>query len=272
MVGLELLAQHLVPFMLVVARLSGLFLFTPVLTNRTFPRRFRVMLALAFAAALYPTLPTAAQTPPNIDIMELLPLMVGEILIGLCIGFVAMLPITCLDLAGFIMGHQMGLGLARVFNPESNADTDILGQLFMTVGIAVYIAMGGLEVVYSTLIHTFGRIPPGGVSLAQTPLDLMLHVLSSGFELALRVAAPVVAVIFLLMIALGLISKTMPQLNVMSVGFTIKIVVGLVIAMVAVDAISDASAATIEQTLRSIAAWTQSLHESTPIPPMSPVQ
>ncbi len=264
MPGIELISQHLVPFMLVALRLTGLFAFTPVLSNQGIPRRFRVLLGVMLAVAVYPLLPTRAQIAPDVDIWGLLPLAAGEFLLGLTMGLIAALPVLLLDLAGFFMGHQMGMSLSRVFNPESNSDTDSLGQIVMLLGIAAFVSMGGIEALFSSLLDTFGRVPPGGITLAETPMALILATLDSGIQLAIRVAAPVTGIIFLLMIALGLISKTLPQLNVMSIGFTIKIIAGLAMLMFAAGSIQQVAGDQIEQTLRDVASWTGSLGSKAP--------
>ncbi|QYU70890.1 flagellar biosynthetic protein FliR [Leptolyngbya sp. 15MV] len=260
--GIELLVSHAVPFFLVLMRLAGLMFFTPILANRTIPRRVRIVLAFSLAVAVYPALPAAAQTAPEVDLVGLVPLVVGEVLLGLVLGFMAALPIIALDIAGFVMGHQMGLGMARVYNPEANADTDVLGQLLMYLGIACFVALGGLEAVMSALVGTFGRLPPGGLALAATPIDAIMAVFSSGFELALRVGTPVLCVIFMVMATMGLLSKTMPQLNVMTIGFTLKMVVGLAMLLLSVGIAQQAISGHIESTLRQIVGWAASLGAS----------
>lgn len=257
--GIEPLLGHAVPFGLVMARLAGLFVFAPVLANRTFPRRFRVLLTATMALAVYPTLPAAAQVEPSVDLLGLVPLLVGELLLGVVIGLIAALPIICLDLGGFVMGHQMGLSLARSYDPGANTDTDAVGQLLMYLGLATFLALGGLEALYAGLIFTFGRLPAGGLASGQVPLDVILAALSSGFELGLRVSVPVAAVVFLAMIALGLLSKTVPQFNIMTVGFTLKIILGLLILLVSVGAIQAAVGEHVEQNLRGLGAWIGSL-------------
>ena len=91
--------------------------------------KFRALLVVMLAAAVYPGLSTGVQHPPEATVLTIAPLVVSETLIGLTIGFIASLPIMCLDLAGFIMGHQMGLSLSRVYNPDTATDTDVLGQV-----------------------------------------------------------------------------------------------------------------------------------------------
>jgi flagellar biosynthetic protein FliR len=185
-------------------------------------------------------------------------------LLGLVMGLIAGLPILLLDLAGYFMGHQMGLSLSRVFNPDSNSDTDTLGQVLMLLATAAFLSLGGLEITISTLIGTFGKVPVGGLTPGSLPLDLVIATLASGVDLAVRVASPVTGIIVLLMVALGLISKTLPQLNVMSIGFTIKIIAGLAALMLAVGSIHQVAGDRIGQTLRDMSQWASSLGSAAP--------
>jgi len=257
--AIEHILPHVAPFLLVAFRLAGLFVFTPVLANRSLPRRFRVLMCVMFAAALYPMLPGSAQVAPDATLVDLAPMIVRETLIGLIIGFIAALPIFALDIAGYMISHQMGLGLARVFNPELESDTDITGQLVMYLGLGAFVALGGIEVAFLSVAHTFTNVPLGGLAPGQVPLDMIVGLIASGFELGLRVAAPVLSIILLLMIAMGFVSKTMPQINVMSVGFTFKIVFGLVMFAFSLVAMQQATSDEINRVLRLATGWASSL-------------
>src|SRR5215475_4870832 len=118
MSSLTPILSHVVPFVLVVCRLAGLFLFSPILANQYVPARFRALLSVMLAAAVYPGLPARIQTAPDVSLVMLLPLILSETLIGVVMGFIAGIPVMVLDLGGFLMGHQMGMSLARVYNPE----------------------------------------------------------------------------------------------------------------------------------------------------------
>ena len=245
--------------MLVVFRLAGLLVFTPLLANRSLPRRFRVMLAVMFGAAIYPWLPPTIRVEPDTGLWELAPLMVSELLIGLVMGFMAGLPVLALDMAGFLMGHQMGMSLARVYNPDAGTDSDLFGQILMYVGLGAFVAVGGLEAVFLSLVSTFKNVPIGAFSMDRVPLDAVVGLVASGVELAMRVAAPVVAIIFLLMIALGFVMKTMPQVNVMSVGFTVKILFGIAMLAASLSAMQQATSDEIQRVLHMVVAWGRGL-------------
>jgi flagellar biosynthesis protein FliR len=257
--SIEPLLEHVAPFALVVSRIAGLFVLAPLLANRLLPRRFRALLAVMFAAAIYPALPVVWHTAPDLQLVELAPLLVSELLIGLSIGFLASLPILALDMAGYMMGHQMGLGLARVYNPEFGEETDIVGQLLMFIGIAIFIAIGGLEALFLALLTTFERIPLGAFGMDHLPMEIVVGILGSAFELVLRVAAPVLCIIMLLMVAMGFVMKTMPQINILSVGFPLKILLGLLMLILGLVAIQQAATDEIADALSIILHWTRNL-------------
>src|SRR6266436_2440996 len=99
MISIEPILNHLIPFALVVARLGGLFMFTPLLANQTLPRRFRALLAVMFSAAVYAGLPRSVQVAPDISLAGLVPLVLSELVIGAVMGFIAGLPIVSMDMA-----------------------------------------------------------------------------------------------------------------------------------------------------------------------------
>src|SRR5258708_11073923 len=108
-------------------------------------------------------------------------------------------------------------------------------------------AVGGVEGSYMALVSTFKNVAVGAFALDRVPLDAIVGVITSGVELAMRVAAPVLAIVFLLMISLGFVMKTMPQINVMSVGFTIKILFGVGMLAASLTAMQRATSDEIER-------------------------
>jgi flagellar biosynthetic protein FliR len=146
-----------------------------------------------------------------------------------------------------------------VYNPEADADTDLLGQLLFYVASGLYFALGGVEVLFGAVLGTFESVPLGGFAFGAVPLEMFVGVLTSGFELALRVALPVVGVVLLIAIVLGAVGKTMPQINVMSIGFTIKMLAGLLVLAAAMYSVGDAVEEEVRRTLDSVTGWTASL-------------
>lgn len=255
MPSIQPLLDHAVPYLLVVFRLAGLFLFAPLLSSRMVPGRIRALLAVMFAGAIYPAVPSAVQAAPDTDLFGLLPLVSCELLVGATIGLVASLPLMGMELAGMIMGHQMGLSIARSYNPEADTDSEVVGQLCYYLGLGAFVAMGGLNALYLCILRSFERVPAGFVGGRSPPLEMVVGTLGAGFELALRVSAPVVCAIFLVMIAIGFVMKTMPQINVMSVGFAIKILCGLVVLAASVAVLDQVSGDETERVLIAVLEW-----------------
>lgn len=246
---------HVVPYTLVLFRLAGIFIAAPILSGAFIPRRHRALMGAMLAAAVYPGVMAHVRAPAAIDIIGLAPLLAGEALIGFSIGVIASLPLAAMELAGVIAGHQMGFGLSRVYNPETDADAELLGQLLIYVAIGAFLSLGGFEAMIGTLLATFVRVPVGAIGPADAPLDLFVGVLAGGFDLAARVAAPVTGIVLLIAVVLGVIGKTVPQVNVLTVGFTVKIVGGLGLMAVSMYAIGAACAEHITSAMQAVSHW-----------------
>lgn len=256
---LKPLLAHVVPFTLVMFRLGGIFVLAPTISSTIIPARYKALLTAMLAAAAYPLVAGRLELPAQLTIFDLVPLIVGEALIGLCIGAIAALPLLSIEMSGTIMGQSMGFGLAQVYNPESDADSDVLGQLLFYIASGVFAAVGGVERLFGGLLASFRSVPVGVFRTSDVPLDVFVRTLTSGFDLALRVSLPVVAISFLMMIVLGVIGKTMPQLNIMSVGFTIKILAGLGVMVFATTALYEAAGDEIQHALAEALRWLSTL-------------
>lgn len=292
MTNLEPILSHVTPFLMVLFRLSGLLLFAPALSSPLIPARVRALLVGMFALALYPTIPASQQVPIDLDWMSLGIAVVGETLIGLVIGLLAALPMYAVQLGGLVMGQQMGLGLANVYNPALDIEGDVVGQFLLYLALAIFLQIGGLDAAFLAVAKTFANVPIGAILLAPPPvvpdpsllgttadiaatgqvaapsafssisfsaLDLLSGVIASGFELALRISAPVLCIILLETIATAFIMKTMPQLNIMSIGFATKVVLALLGLVLAFRAIAHVTHDDVEQSMSRMVEWAESL-------------
>ena len=255
MPALDPILAHVVPFTLVVFRLAGLFVAAPLLMSVGVPARIKAMLAVTMALAVYPTVPASWHGMGEVGWAGLLGMGVGGAAVGLVMGVVASVPILCMDMAGVFGGQVMGLGLARVYNPEMDTESDVTGQLLFMLATGAFVVMGGLEWLFVSLARTFETLPPGGIALSSAPLAGLVGVIGSGCELAIRVTLPIVAVVTLLVLIFGAIGKTMPQINVMSVGFSVKVVGGLMALAASVVVIERVVGEEVVRVLRLVGSW-----------------
>ncbi len=230
--ALQPILPHIPAFLLVMFRLGGLFIFAPIFGSPVVPVRVRVFLALLLAFCVYPLVP--AQVPIELGLWTMSLAVAAEIFIGMAIGYGASLPLVGMQVGGVMIGHQLGLGLARVFNPDSNEETEVLSQLMFFMALAVFLLLDGHHVLVASVARSFGNIPLGAYTPDGQVLDVLLGLLTSMLELAVRVSAPLLCLIFLETVALGFIARTVPQINILSLGFPLRIILGvfLLVAMV----------------------------------------
>ncbi len=259
MPGSELLLQHVLPFGAVLARLAGIFLMTPAIGSQSVPVRVKALMALFLALALYPVLPVETQSTQNLTMVDLIPVLVGEGLIGLAIGALISLPVLSVQMGGQIMGQQMGLGIASVFNPALETEGDVVGQILLYLALLIFLSFDGLEIAHYALIESFSTVPIGGLAIDRAPLELFVGLLQSGMHLAIRIAAPILCILFLETVAVGFVMKTVPQLNILSFGFPVKIMLGIFTTIASLTAIAGATGVELERTFEIILDWVLSL-------------
>lgn len=246
-VDLTSILPYVPVWLMVLFRLTGIFVLAPVLGSSTVPRVVKVFLALGLSFAIWPMLwvdPEAsgnlAAAVQGLDLWSL-GLLVGlELLIGYVIGFAVSLPLTGMQLGGHMIDQQMGLAAARLFNPEFNDQTGVTGQLLFMFALALFVAAGGLNVMLHTLAQTFRYIPLGGFASFDQVVHMVVGMLAIMFELGLRVAAPLLCLTFLVSVGMGFLMRTVPTFNILSVGFAIRILSSLVIMMMLIGAIAGA--------------------------------
>ncbi len=244
--SLEVLSQHLVPAAMVVARVSGIAIHGPVLSSPAIPMRIKGLLVAALGLAVYPAVAATVSIPGEITLGAALPLIALELGIGAFIGFVASAPILAAQFGGLAMGQQIGLGFARFYNPAIGEESDALEQIMFFLALATFLALGGLESMFSAVVASFTTLPAGSVPAmllgenGTAPINIALGALNGAFELGLRVAAPLLAIVCLETVVMGYLSKSVPQLNVMSIGFPVRIIIGLSVIIASLAAIDEA--------------------------------
>lgn len=255
----EAVAPHVVPLVIVFSRLTGVFFLAPILGGSTIPVRVRVLLATALALIVYPTIDIDPTRLPEPDLAALIPLMATELLIGLSIGALASLPLLAVQAGGHFIGQQMALAIASVFDPATDTDGNLISQALTFMLLATFLAVGGLEIMIGAVIRTFDLVPLGEFMFSEAPLELFVALMGAAFEVAIRIAAPVVCVIFIETLATGMIMKTVPQLNILSFGFPLKILAGLAMLAGSLVFIDAALEGFVERSLGDIVEWVERL-------------
>ncbi len=264
MTGLGHIFQHAPWFILVATRVGGLFATAPMFSSSGIPRRVRLFIILAFALITYPLIPLTHISSVPADLWILAPLAAGELLIGAALGLFALIPFACVQLAGRMMSQQMGLAMADVINPGLDINGSNMGQLLYYLTFAIYASLGGMELIFISVAQSFDSVPVGAAMLTFAPIELLAAMLDAGTVFAIRVALPVITIIFIETVAVGFIMKTVPSLNIMSFGFPIRIIVGIVVFFAALSAYRPIIQEFMLEILFAIEDWPRTLIQSTP--------
>lgn len=205
-------------------RILGLMIAAPLFGNPRFPLRLRVGLALLITLVIAPTLPPLPDIAP--DSPAGLGIFMQQLLIGLAMGFAVRLVFTAAEMAGELIGLQMGLGFAVFYDPQHSGQMPVVGQFLGVVVTLLFLAVDGHLLMISTLADSFREMPitPAAVDpLAwRTIAGWGSHILYA----ALLLSLPVVAALLATNLALGVLTRAAPQLNVFAVGFPITLTIG----------------------------------------------
>lgn len=218
----NLLSQPLWVFLTVLARISPILMLTPPLTSSSVPMRVRALLAIALTLLLSPLVFSGA-TPIPSDLPHLLIGVFGELLLGLLLGSIVMLTVVSLQLAGQSLGHLAGFDIATSIDPSSNEDMPVLSNLLGLLATAILLLIGGHRQIMNCTIESFVRYPAGGVFFESHWLDEFQQIVSHTFIVGIRAAAPLAIALLLANLVTSLLARTLPQLNILSVGFNINV-------------------------------------------------
>jgi flagellar biosynthetic protein FliR len=253
---LEALAQYLkLPvFALVTARLGGLLMFQPVFSALSVPIQLRVMLVLALGALMTPLvhLPAAAPDRPLAIILAL----GAEVLLGLLLGLLTALCFVGLQMGGLLIAQESGLAFGQIVDPSSDEEETVVGVFYLQFALVVFLIVGGHRALLSACLDTFESIPLLSCQpIRAVSADLLCQALTLSGQLAFRVAGPALLALLLVNVALGFVSRTMPQLNILAVGFSIK---GLLVFALMAASLPAAGAAFIDM-LGTACGWVNEL-------------
>ncbi|MEX2092672.1 MAG: flagellar biosynthetic protein FliR [Pirellulales bacterium] len=216
-----LLASRFMIFTLVLGRISGMVVIAPIFGTLTLPRQVRALLAVALALLVTPVYLNTT-LPPVSDVATYAHLMANEVAIGLLLGLGVTIMFSGIQVAGQIVSQMSGLSLADVFDPGFDESVSMFTQLFHYLTMAVFVAIGGHRIMIEAVLETFAWAPPGHAALGETYVDTLTGLMSQSFALGIHAAAPLMIALFLSTIVLGLIGRTLPQINIIAVGFGIN--------------------------------------------------
>ncbi len=209
----------------------------PVFSSAQIPIRIRAMFAVAMAAVIFPVV--SSQSPAHITLTQVVIGGAGEIMIGLSIGLALTILLSGAEVAGRMIGQQGGIALGEVIDPTRNERSTVTGQLYSIVLVFVFLVVGGHRATVAAVLDTYQSIPMLSFQFNESIVLLMVQMLTSAMILGIRLAGPVLVALFLVSTVMGFLSRTIPQLNILSVGFTIRVLAVVGMAGISLTASQD---------------------------------
>ncbi len=212
-------------FLYIMARITAFIVVVPGFSHKAMPGTAKVFLSLILSLMVY------TNSPEIIVYEELILFMLAiirEVIIGLAMGYAAKLIFSAVEMAGQFIDFQVGYSMGAVYDPQSGATSSYYGRLFYWMSIMVFFMLNLHHMLLLSLMDSFKVALPGQVGFSQINLEAMLFLFSYSFKIAFSIASPMLVVLLVTDIVMGLINRSVPQINVFMLGMPLKSLLGMV--------------------------------------------
>jgi flagellar biosynthetic protein FliR len=220
----------LMTYFFTVLRTGGILFTSPVFGSTMIKPQIRFAIAILFAAVMYRFAPPVSygfDVPPLFLILQIL----RELLIGISIGTLTSTLFSAVQLGGYLIDFQMGFSMVNVMDPESGGSFSYISQVQNVLTILIFVAVGGPRLVMEAIAYSYQVIPLGTLSFSVSAFKFGVELFSKVFIIAVCITAPPVIALMAANAILGVMARIIPQINLLVVGFPLKIAVGLFVFM-----------------------------------------
>lgn len=222
----ESFASGIMVFVLVLARVGAMLSLAPIWGSRAVPMRLRAMLAVMIALLITPLHHVSLSQS---DFLDLTLAIAKETGLGLAMGATLSMLFGSLQIAGQLIAQTSGLSLAESYDPSQDETTPVFSQLLDQLGLTIFVLLGGHRQALHAVLDSFAAMPPGKADLPPDLIIAMTDVLTKSCTLGIQVAAPVMLAMLVSNLVLGLVSRALPQLNMMNMGLGINAILALLV-------------------------------------------
>ena len=210
----------------ILLRLSIILFMLPIFSSAGVPSVLKALIVISFSIMLFPVVRQNIQPLP-LELASLTAVVIGELIYGILFALSMLLIISAFQLAGELIGFEMGFGFSQTADPQTGARFSVLSVWTQLLAILVFLSINGHHVVLKILVDSFKTIPIGSFALDSGFFTRIILLSGMLFVIAMKLAAPVLAVLILTQIGLGLMSKFAPQINILATSFPLTIALGV---------------------------------------------
>ena len=222
-----LLQDHAAVFLLMLTRCSGIFLIAPFFGSLNIPIMVRAATAFMFAVVLFPVVDGLGPVDAPTSVLMYTVAVLKELFIGWLIGFVAYVCFSAIHMAGKVMDMQVGFAVVNVMDPTSGQQIPLIGSFLYNIGLIVFLVTNGHHMIITALAESFRVVPLWTMQPNLSLTMIMVNFTNGIFVTGMKIAMPVTFAILLVNVALGILARTMPQMNIFVVGIPLQLMVGV---------------------------------------------
>ena len=234
MIDLGVAVENFDAILLVLIRMSGLFILSPVFGRQNMPALFKIGFAF-FLTLIYVTATENLAVDYQDSMVLYVVYVIKELAIGIIMGYVTYIIMSGIYLAGQIIDNQIGFGYANVLDPITNIQVPLTSNFYYTYIILIFLLINGHHMIIRALFYSYKVIPLGQLTFSADVIQELGSLMAEMFAIALRISAPIIAAVFIADVVLGVLSKTIPEMNVFVLGMPIKVMLGLIIITITIS-------------------------------------
>ncbi|QNO16432.1 flagellar type III secretion system protein FliR [Alkalicella caledoniensis] len=227
---LDIVNSNFYTFLLLTVRFTGLYLGSPVFGGKNVPNHLKVGLAIGCSLLVTP-MHSVGVTLEQIDLTIILSVF-SELFVGLSIGYITMLTFTAIQFAGQFIDVQMGFGIVNVVDPQFGNPVPIIGNFKYVFALLLLLTVNGHHMLIDGLFKSVELIPVGTVAIGENVLIFIIRLFLELFVISLQIGLPIIGTLFIVDVGLGIVARTVPQMNVFVVGIPLKIIIGLSVLII----------------------------------------
>lgn len=237
-------------FSLIMMRMSGFILLNPVFGRRNVPMTVKagfifMLTLLVYSVSLEKVFETSG-------VFEFGFLLIKEFIVGYVIGYVMELFFFAITFGGYIIDFNMGLTMATVYDPQSNAQVAVTGGILQNWYLLMFFAVDGHLALMKILLTSAEIVPYGGVMITQNLAARVLEIFLQCVDLGMRLALPILAAEFLVQVGIGIMNKVVPQISIFVINIQLKIIVGLALLLILFSPIGDHLSRTMTEMMSTL--------------------
>lgn len=222
-------------FLLVFVRITGMFFLSPIFGRRNIPNNYKIGFCFIFSVIVANSVPVSELSAYS-SLMSYVVLIGKELILGLMMGFISYMLFSSIYIAGQLIDMRIGFGMVSVYDPITNVQIPISADFYVIFATLFMLITDSHHLLIKAMVDSYTILPIGEGQFSGTLLKQVVELFANVFIIGFKIAAPVTATILITDLALGIISKSMPQLNIFMLGMPVKIIVGLSIILLTIGA------------------------------------